>query len=36
MFGLLKKRAGALEYTVFDHAGLLVNGPSGTTGLPFA
>jgi hypothetical protein len=31
-----QKKAGVIEYLrVFDHAGLLVNEPSGTAGLPF-
>jgi hypothetical protein len=31
-----KKKAGMAEHPlVFDHAGLLVNGPPGTAGLPF-
>jgi hypothetical protein len=31
-----KKKADVAEHTkVFDHVGLLVNGPPGTAGLPF-
>jgi hypothetical protein len=31
-----KKKAGVVEHPeVFDHAGLLVNGTTGNTGLPF-
>jgi hypothetical protein len=33
----VKKKAGMAEHPeVFDHAGLLVNGPPGTAGLPFS
>jgi hypothetical protein len=32
-----EKKAGVVEHPgVFDHAGLLVNGPPGTAGLPFS
>ncbi len=31
-----QKKADVVEHPqVFDHVGLLVNGPSGTAGLPF-
>ena len=31
-----QKKAGVVEHPeVFDHAGLLVNGPAGKAGLPF-
>jgi hypothetical protein len=33
---LFTKKAVVAEYPkIFDHAGLLVNGPPGTIGLPF-
>jgi hypothetical protein len=33
----LQKKAGVVEHPeVFGHAGLLVNGPPGTAGLPFS
>ena len=36
VFGPRKKKAGVVEHPeVFDHAGLLVNGPPGNAGVPF-
>ena len=36
VFGPRKKKAGVVEHPeVFDHAGLLINGPPGKAGVPF-
>jgi hypothetical protein len=36
VFGARKKKAGMVEHPeVFDHAGLLINGPPGKAGVPF-
>jgi len=37
LFITSEKKTGVAEHPeVFDHAGILVNGPPGTAGLPFS